>query len=221
MRTKEMLNADALGEQDLALTLIGKNWIIDQGLALKYGYDAALALSYFAHWHLYKTKYDLDYKDEHYWTYISIADLVKVYSCSTRAKMTAGVKLLVEDGVLLEANYNKNIGDKTKWYAINEDHTIARAYLEKITRQRKNASRKEFQEKQGKLAENRQGLAENKQGLAENRQALAEFKQPIPNNITNINTNSVSNRPARKPISQKKKYSGMFDVSMLEERTLC
>lgn len=210
MRTRRVLNAVVLEEQDKVLSLIGKNWIIDQGLALKYGYDAALALSYFAHWHKYKQKNNLDYKDGHYWTYNSIAELVKIYSCSTRSKMTAAVKQLVEDGVLLEANYNKNIGDKTKWYAINEEHIIARAYLEKITRQWKNA-------KQEKLAENLQALAEFKQSAAENRQALAEFKQTIPNNITNNNTNSVSNRAAHRPVDKKKKYSGMFDVSMLEE----
>lgn len=210
MRTRRVLNAEALGEQDKVLSLIGRSWIIDQGLALKYGYDAALALSYFAHWHKYKQKQNLDYKDGHYWTYNSIAELVRLYSCSTRSKMTAAVKQLVEDGILLEANYNKNIGDKTKWYAINEEHTIARAYLEMITRQWKNA-------KQERIAENLQALAENKQGVAENLQALAEFKQAIPNNITNNNTNSVSNRVAHKPVNKKKKYSGMFDVSMLEE----
>lgn len=210
MRTRRVLNAEVLEEQDKVLSLIGKNWILDQGLALKYGYDAALALSYFAHWHKHKQKKNLDYKDGHYWTYNSIAELVRVYTCSTRSKMSAAVKLLVEDGVLLEANYNKKIGDKTKWYAINEEHTIARAYLEKITRQWKNA-------KQEKVAENLQALAENKQGVAENLQALAEFKQAIPNNITNINTNSVPNRAVHKPVNKKKKYSGMFDVSMLEE----
>lgn len=210
MRTRGILNAEVLDKQDKVLSSIGKNWIIDQGLALKYGYDAALALSYFVHWHKYKQKHNLDYMDGHYWTYNSIAELVKIYSCSTRAKMTAAVQRLVEDGVLLEANYNKNIGDKTKWYAINEEHIIARAYLEKITRQWKNA-------KQEKNAENLQAFAEFKQGVAENRQALAEFKQAIPNNITNNNTNSVSNRAAHRPVDKKKKYSGMFDVSMLEE----
>lgn len=46
--------------------------------------------------------------------------------------MQAAMKKLVEEGVLLEGNYNKKAGDNTKWYAVNEKHPLAAAYLESL-----------------------------------------------------------------------------------------
>lgn len=233
MRTRELLNAEPMSEEEQVLALIGKNWIIDQGIALKYGYDAALALSFLGYWHGYKKAHAESYKDGYYWTYVSIANLVKLYPCSTRAKMQAGIKRLVQDGVLLEGNYNALIGDKTKWYAVNEKHTLAKAYVEALGLQRKKA-KPEGETKKGStqvnckqkkknlladykqdLAENKQGVAENKQEVAENKQGFTENKQAIPNIITNNNAYSVSNK-STVGAKHTKGFNGMFDVAMLE-----
>lgn len=217
METRKLLNG-TLDEQ--ALALIGRSWSVDQGITMRYGFDAALALSNIAYWYLSKKAKQENCFDGTYWTYMPISRLLKEYNCTTRNKMQAAMKKLVEEGVLLEGNYNKKAGDNTKWYAVNEKHPLAVAYLESLTHKAKKNIKTIAPNMHRHVAEIQQQPAGIKQGFTENQQPLTENQQAIPNNNTNSITNNISNKGTI-GVQKKKKYTGLFDMSMLEEVCSC
>lgn len=212
MKTRKSIDTVCQSDEEKVLELIGKNWIVDQGIVLRYGFDAALALSYFTYWHFYKKKEHRDFKEGLYWTYVSVAELLKTYTCSTRAKMRAALQQLVEDGALYETSFTKQTGDKTKWYALNENNVFIAAYLRNVNTKWKNRRELNVENNQP-IGENRQSYGGNNQPIGEINQSLGENRQSIPNNNTNNNTNVYPNRFGEK----RRKNTGLFSLEGWED----
>ncbi|MCQ2373976.1 MAG: hypothetical protein MJ050_07860 [Phascolarctobacterium sp.] len=210
MKRRKSLDVNCPSKEEKVLGLLGKNWIMDQGIAEGYGYDAALALSYFASWHFSKKNTHRDFKDGHYWTYASVADLVEIYHCSTPAKMRAALDRLIDGGLLYENSFNKLTGDRTKWYALNENNIIIETYLKKLHEQWINKREAKVENRQYN-SEFHKTIGENNKWVDDFRKPVSEFRTAIPNNNTNNNTNFITKR-----VKTTNKSTGLFSLEGLE-----
>lgn len=92
---------------------------VNTQLALEIGLNESMVLLQIAFW--IKCAPDENYRDGQWWTYQSIRDLhEKSFAFLSLSTVARTLNKLVNLGYLVEANYNKNSYDKTRWFALNE-----------------------------------------------------------------------------------------------------
>jgi len=92
--------------------------------AKKYGVDKAVLMENFRFW-MTKNKADRRHIHEgRVWTYNSARALSELLPYWSRQKIARMLRELVADGVILSANFNKTMYDRTLWYSLKEPLSI-------------------------------------------------------------------------------------------------
>ena len=89
--------------------------------AVKYGLEAAILLQNFFFWINHNIQKKINEKDGKFWTFTSINKLLEKYPFLSTGKIRSALETLVEIGILIKGNYNKNLYNKTTWYAFKDD----------------------------------------------------------------------------------------------------
>ena len=96
------------------------NRYFDIEVAKKFDTDTAIILHNIQFWVELNTKNESQahFKDGKYWTYNSASTFAAVFEWLTEKQIRTRLNKLVEEGYLIEGNFNKRNGDRTKWYAL-------------------------------------------------------------------------------------------------------
>ncbi len=94
----------------------------DSSIAKEYGVDEAIFLNNLQFWILKNKANKTHFYDNHFWTYNSYDAFSSIFPFWNITQIKHIIKKLEDKKVIISGNYNKNIYDKTKWYAfIDED----------------------------------------------------------------------------------------------------
>ncbi|MGE0761860.1 MAG: hypothetical protein AB7N80_01150 [Bdellovibrionales bacterium] len=64
-------------------------------------------------------------KEGRYWTFNSVKDFAKLFSYWTEKQIETILNNLVAQGAILKGNFNRHRYDRTCWYTINDDSSLA------------------------------------------------------------------------------------------------
>lgn len=90
-------------------------------VAKKVGVNSAILLNHFDFWIAKNRADNLNFYDNHYWTFISKKALGDLFPYMTLSQIDYAIKKLIESGYLITGNYNKSTYDRTLWYAITNN----------------------------------------------------------------------------------------------------
>lgn len=93
----------------------------DIEIAKKYGINEALIYNHFLFWIIKNKANEKNYKDGRYWTYSSIKALQNIFNYLSEKQIRIAINNLIDNKVLIKANYNSNPYDRTNWYAFVEE----------------------------------------------------------------------------------------------------
>lgn len=96
------------------------NYVFDSKVAEAVGVDGAVMLQNINYWIAKNKANNKHCYDERYWTYNSIAAFEELFPFWSKKQISRILKNLIDNGYLLDGNYNKQNYDRTKWYTITE-----------------------------------------------------------------------------------------------------
>lgn len=88
--------------------------------AEKYGIACALMLNYLQHWILHNKANGTNYFDGRYWTFNSSAALHEQFPELSERQIRTALNKLVDAGLIMTGNYNRQRRDRTLWYAFTD-----------------------------------------------------------------------------------------------------
>lgn len=162
----------------------------DVQVASKYGVDCAIIIANFQHWIARNAANNINYHDGRHWTFNSQKALVQIFPYWSEGQIKRNLTKLVESGVLLVGNYNKNPFDKTNWYAFTDQlQWIESGTNTPISNSRKRPT---------------QTMDESGFTIAENLQSSADFGYSITDNKQKIvNKQIVNEKKIKKDAAEK------------------
>ena len=86
-------------------------------VAMEYGVDEAIFLDSIMYWYRHNRANGLNYHDERWWTFNSMAAFVELFPWWSDKQLRRIIKSCKEQGELLTANYNTDGRDRTVWYS--------------------------------------------------------------------------------------------------------
>ena len=89
-------------------------------IAERYGIEEAILLSNFEYWITKNKANNQNFFDGYYWTYNSKKALTLLFPYMTDRKIDYAINNLINQGLIIKGNYNKNDFDRTLWYAITK-----------------------------------------------------------------------------------------------------
>ena len=92
----------------------------DTDIAQEYGIQCAILLRHLYFWIEKNKANERHYYDDYYWTYSSVKALTELFPYMSKNTIVRGIQKLVDDGLLIEGNFNKSSYDRTKWYALTD-----------------------------------------------------------------------------------------------------
>lgn len=93
----------------------------DADIAKKYGMAEAVLIYNFAFWIGKNIANNKHFHDGRYWTYCSASALLDLFpEFNSLDKVGRVIKHLIDAGLLMRGNYNKNTFDRTAWYAFTD-----------------------------------------------------------------------------------------------------
>jgi len=95
---------------------------VNEIAAIKYGLEETILLQNFFFWINHNIKNKINQKDGKFWTFTSIDKLLKKYPFLSTGKIRSALETLLKIGILVKGNYNKNLYNKTSWYAFKDDN---------------------------------------------------------------------------------------------------
>lgn len=92
----------------------------DTEIAEELGLTEAIVFQYFVYWILNNKENDRidDYQDGHWWTYGTATEIAKSFPYLSPHQVRRAIASLVEQGALVQGNYNKRGFDRTMWYTL-------------------------------------------------------------------------------------------------------
>lgn len=98
------------------------NLVINSELAVKIGLNEAVVLRQIYYWLEINEKLKRNYRDGKYWSYNTMENWRKEnFPWWSTKTVERAFKNLVNSGLVITGNYNKDSRDRTKWYSIDED----------------------------------------------------------------------------------------------------
>jgi len=95
---------------------------LNVAVAVKYGVDESILIHHFLHWIHFNKMREKNFKEGRTWTYQSRKDMAAHFPYWNEDRIRRLCENLVELGVLVQGNFNKNTIDRTLWYAFaNEE----------------------------------------------------------------------------------------------------
>ena len=89
-------------------------------LAIKYGVNSAILFENMYFWIKKNQANDTNYFDGNYWTFNSIRAYEELFPYMSQKQIKTALDKLVDEGLVIVGDYNKDRRDRTKWYAITE-----------------------------------------------------------------------------------------------------
>ena len=89
-------------------------------IATKYGVNSAILLNNIYFWIEKNKANEINFYDGYYWTFNSKKAFSELFPYLTSRQVDYALEKLINDGVLITGNYNKNPYDRTLWYAITK-----------------------------------------------------------------------------------------------------
>lgn len=89
-------------------------------VAEKYGIQAAILLYNLAFWIEKNNADERHLYDGNVWTYSSIAAMEKLFPYMSERVIRYSIQKLIDEGIIVDGNYNKSTYDRTKWYALTD-----------------------------------------------------------------------------------------------------
>lgn len=89
-------------------------------IAEKYGINAAIIFEHFNLWIAKNEANGENFREGQYWTYNSIKAFQKLFPYLSDKAIRKAIQVLIDEGLVMEGNFNKLPYDRTKWYAITE-----------------------------------------------------------------------------------------------------
>lgn len=96
-------------------------YTFDIKIAKEYGVNEAIFISNMKYWIFKNIANNKNYFDGKHWTYNSKRAFLEIFPFWTEQTLKTTIKHLVERGVLVIGNYNKNPYDRTNWYAFVDE----------------------------------------------------------------------------------------------------
>lgn len=162
----------------------------DTEVAQKYGVDCAIIISNFQHWITRNAANGINFHDGRHWTFNSKKALSVIFPYWSENQIKRSLLKLVECGILVTGNYNKNSFDKTNWYAFVDE---AR-WIELPSNIARSIGRKTPTETMDEM-----GCT-----LGDFAQCTDNFAQPIPYNKHKIVNNQIVNEKKINKVAAKK-----------------
>lgn len=196
---------------------------IDVDHIFQYGIEEALLIGYLQHIirdHVGKDKYFIDGR---HWTYNTTEYFInKVYPFLTRRKFEYIVKSLIDQNVIVTANFNKNKFDKTKWYAFVDEEKFLAELDARYHRTPKNPSKKSSMHKNVQCTESK--FSEEKSPKSGSNTLCTKmcitthknvhsYIDPLTNTLTNFREGVLENAPhsQEEVVSEKRKKGTRLD----------
>lgn len=96
------------------------NHSFDVEIAKEYGIQPAILLNHIYFWIEKNKANNKHYYDGYYWTYNSKKAFSELFPYMTERQIDYALTKLVNAGLIIKGNYNKNVYDRTLWYAITK-----------------------------------------------------------------------------------------------------
>ena len=97
---------------------MGHSFEVD--IAVKYGVNAAILLNNIYFWCQKNKANKHNYFDGSYWTYNSRSAFTEIFPYFSERQIKTALDKLIADGVIKIGCYNKNVWDKSLWYALTD-----------------------------------------------------------------------------------------------------
>src|SRR5580692_9601596 len=105
--------------------ILGHNHSFDVGIARKLGLEAAIVYNHIIYWiSINANKKDAELIEGKYWMYEKQEDIADFLGYLSYDSVKRAIKILLESGLLIKGNFNKNPFDKTSWYTITNQKLI-------------------------------------------------------------------------------------------------
>lgn len=105
-------------------SLSSQHHSFDVHLAVEYGIEEAIIIHHFQHWIDYnmhkQNSWETIYRDGRWWIHQTIDEIATLFDYLNPRKVKYTIGQLVQKGVLIKGNFNKNHFDKTVWYAFKD-----------------------------------------------------------------------------------------------------
>lgn len=105
----------------MAIKITAEQHAFSVSLAKTVGLNQALILGHFYFWYKQNRVDENNFNEGRCWTYQTYANLCDIYPYLTKDKICYAIERLIEGGLLLKSNFNKNKLDRTNWYALTDE----------------------------------------------------------------------------------------------------
>lgn len=92
----------------------------DVEIATKYGVNAAILLQNIAFWIRHNEANNANLFDDKYWTFNSRKAFHVLFPYMSEKQIYGALQKLLDEGLIIKGNYNKESYDRTLWYALTE-----------------------------------------------------------------------------------------------------
>ncbi|HNX82183.1 MAG TPA: hypothetical protein PKL77_08575 [Candidatus Omnitrophota bacterium] len=92
----------------------------DIDVAQEYGVNAAIILNNIAFWVVKNEANEENFIDGRYWTYNSVTAFNRLFPYLTPCQIRYAINKLIEEEIIITANYSQDRRDRTTWYALTE-----------------------------------------------------------------------------------------------------
>ena len=92
----------------------------DTEIAKEYGVFPAILLNNLYHWITKNKANNSNFFDGNYWTYNTKKAFATLFPYMSERQIDYALKKLIDSGIIITGNYNKNPCDRTLWYAITK-----------------------------------------------------------------------------------------------------
>jgi hypothetical protein len=109
----------------------GKFCFFNFELAEKYGVKEAILLQHFIFWILnnQKKKSKLHFRDNRYWTYLSMHDLQESFPFWTERQIRLILKYLISKKQLIKGEYGRKLYYRANWYTVPDYYLKTEEYI--------------------------------------------------------------------------------------------
>ena len=145
----------------------------DVDFAVEYGVNAAILFKEIAWWCAHNRANGQNFYDGSYWTFNSMKAFQELFPYLGEKQIRNAINVLLNAGLIITGNYNKNACDRTTWYAITakgQDAYCRNAIFDSAKRRMEDDERANGSSQKG---------------------------EPIPSINTTINTNNIDDEDAR------------------------
>lgn len=106
-------------------------------IAKEYGLEEAILFQHIAYWIEKNKANEKNFFDGKYWTYYSAKAFERMFPYMTQRTIARKLKKLIEQGLIVTGNYNKQKYDRTLWYSITEfgESILPKSNISKTNRQ--------------------------------------------------------------------------------------